>query len=129
MSWGLNKVMLIGHLGRDPELRHTPTGKPVVTFSLAVNRSWTSNEGERRTDTEWFNILAWGQLAEFCRQTLAKGKQVYVEGRLQSRRWEDQDGVKHTSVEVVAAEVLPLTGAREPVNDPKSAASEDEFPF
>jgi single-strand DNA-binding protein len=108
MSRGLNKIMVIGHLGHDPEMRYTPTGKPVTTFSVAVNRSWTSNDGTRRIQTEWFNVLAWGNLAEFSKQTLAKGKQVYVEGRLQTRRWNDPQGNQRISVEIVASELIPL---------------------
>ena len=94
MSRGLNKVMIIGHLGRDPEMRYTPSGRPVTSFSLATTRSWNSPDGERREETEWFNIVAWGNLAEICRQYLTKGQQVYIEGRLQTRRWEDQEGKK-----------------------------------
>jgi single-strand DNA-binding protein len=108
MSRGLNKIMVIGHLGHDPEMRYTPTGKPVTTFSVAVNRSWTSSDGTRRIQTEWFNVLAWGNLAEFSKQTLAKGKQVYVEGRLQTRRWNDPQGNQRISVEIVASELIPL---------------------
>ena len=108
MSRGLNKIMVIGHLGHDPEMRYTPAGKPVTTFSVAVNRSWESSDGTRQNQTEWFNVLAWGRLAEFCKQTLSKGKQVYVEGRLQTRRWDDPQGNKRISVEIVASELIPL---------------------
>ena len=108
MSRGLNKVMIIGHLGRDPEMRYTPAGKAVTTFTVATNRSWTSSDGTKRNETEWFNVVAWGGLAEFCKQHLAKGKQVFVEGRLQTRRWEDQEGVKHSNVEVVVNEMMLL---------------------
>ena len=87
MSRGLNKVMIIGHLGRDPEMRYTPSGRPVTTFSVATNRSWSTADGERRTDTEWFNVVTWNKLAEICNQYLTKGQQVYIEGRLQTRRW------------------------------------------
>ncbi len=73
MSRGLNKAMIIGHLGRDPEMRYTPSGRPVTTFSVATNRSWTSSDGESHTETEWFNIVAWGNLAEICKEHLAKG--------------------------------------------------------
>jgi len=92
MSRGLNKVMIIGHLGRDPEMRYTPSGRPVTTFSVATNRGWTTAEGERRTETEWFNVSAWGKLGELCNQWLSKGRQVYVEGRLSSRTYEGRDG-------------------------------------
>jgi single-strand DNA-binding protein len=91
MSRGLNKVMIIGHLGRDPEMRYTPSGRPVTTFTVATTRTWNTSEGERREETEWFNVVAWGSLAEICNQYLRKGHQVYVEGRLQTRRWDDPE--------------------------------------
>ena len=108
MSRGLNKIMVIGHLGHDPEMRYTPAGKPIATFSVAVNRNWESSDGTRHNQTEWFKVLAWGGLAEFCKQALAKGKQVYVEGRLQTRRWDDPQGHQHINVEIVASELMPL---------------------
>src|SRR3990172_10923499 len=113
MSRGLNKVQIIGHLGKDPEMRYTPSGKPVTTFSVAVSRTWNSADGERHAETEWFNVVAWGNLAEICKQYLVKGQQVYVEGRLQTRRWDDKEGQKHTSVEVVASEMMMLGERRE----------------
>ena len=138
MSRGLNKVMVIGHLGKDPEMRYTPSGRPVTTFSVAVSRSWNTADGERRTETEWFNIVAWGNLAEICKQYLYKGQQVYIEGRLQTRRWEDKEGQKHTSVEVVANEMMMLGDRRDnnkvqesgqEDEGPEPIADEDEFPF
>ena len=108
MSQDLNKVMIIGHLGRDPEMRYTPSGKPVTTFKVATSRSWNSSDGERHSETTWFNVVAWGKLAEICRQLLVKGQQVYVEGRIQTREWESGDGVKHTSVEIVAVDMRLL---------------------
>ncbi len=108
MSRGLNKLMIIGHLGRDPEMRYTPSGKPVTTFSVATSRTWHSADGERHEETEWFNVVAWGSLAEVCNQHLKKGQQVYVEGRLQTRRWEDGGGNKHFTTEVVAQEMTML---------------------
>ena len=139
MSRGLNKVMVIGHLGRDPEMRYTPSGRPVTTFTVAVSRSWNTADGERRTETEWFNIVAWGNLAEICKQYLHKGQQVYIEGRLQTRRWEDKEGQKHTNVEVVANEMMMLGDRRDSSNhsqeseqddeNSKPVADEDEFPF
>lgn len=108
MGRGLNKVMLIGNLGRDPEMRYTPSGKPVTSFSLASSRSWVSSDGERREETEWFNIVAWGNLAEICNQHLSRGQQVYVEGRLQTRSWEDNNGQRHFRTEVVANEMIIL---------------------
>ena len=134
MSRGLNKVMIIGHLGRDPEMRYTPSGKPVTTYTVATSRSWNSTDGERHTETEWFNVVAWGNLAEICKQYLVKGQQVYVEGRLQTRRWEDNDGGKHTSVEIVANEMMMLGDRRETANNSTAAdlsdeTNEDEYPF
>jgi single-strand DNA-binding protein len=131
MSRGLNKVMLIGRLGRDPEMRYTPSGRPVTTFSLATSRTWNTSEGERRTETEWFNIVAWGNLAEICKQFLNKGQQVYVEGRLQTRHWEDGEGVKHSVTEIVANEMIMLGDRREMNNAGAefSTEEEDEFPF
>ncbi|MEA3350227.1 MAG: single-stranded DNA-binding protein [Chloroflexota bacterium] len=129
MSRSLNKVMVIGNLGRDPEMRYTPSGRPVTNFSVATNRSWTTKDGENQTETEWFNIVAWGKLAEICNQYLVKGRQVYIEGRLQTRNWEDAQGTRHTSVEVVANEMIML-GSRpseEEITDDEPG--DDEFPF
>jgi single-strand DNA-binding protein len=139
MSRGLNKVQIIGHLGKEPEMRYTPSGKPVTTFSVAVSRSWNSADGERHSETEWFNVVAWGNLAEICKTYLTKGQQVYIEGRLQTRRWDDKEGVKHTSVEVVANEMMMLGDRKDNNNTQTSSESaamensaennEDEFPF
>ena len=134
MSRGLNKVMLIGNLGRDPEMRYTPSGRPVTTFSVATNRSWKTSDGERRSETEWFNIVAWGSLAEICNQYLKKGHQVYIEGRLQSRSWEDDDNKKHQTTEVVAKEMVMLgdrrkEDAQEDGVENESGNEEEEFPF
>ena len=136
MSRGLNKVMLIGHLGREPEMRYTPSGRPVTSFSVATTRTWNSPDGERREETEWFNVVAWGNLAEICKQYLNKGQQVYIEGRLQTRRWEDQEGKKHSTTEVVAGEMIMLgdrparqaSPAEGPSHEPPYQ-EEDEFPF
>jgi single-strand DNA-binding protein len=138
MSRGLNKVMIIGHLGRDPEMRYTPSGRPVTTFTVATSRSWNTVDGERHTETEWFNVVAWGNLAEICKQYLTKGQQVYIEGRLQTRRWDDKEGNKHSSVEVVANEMMMLGDRRdsnsshqasEPEASGAPSSDEDEFPF
>ncbi len=126
MSRDLNKIMIIGHLGRDPELRFTPSGRPVTTFTVATNRSWTTNDGERHSETEWFNVVAWGNLAEICKQYLVKGQQVYVEGRIQTRRWEDSEGVKHTNVEIVASEMM-LLGEKRDANPPPADLQDTEF--
>ncbi len=130
MSRGLNKVILIGRLGRDPEMRYTPSGKPVTSFSVATTRSWVNADGERREETEWFNVVAWGNLAEICKQCLSKGQQVYIEGRLQTRGWEDEAGNKHYRTEVVANEMIAL-GERREAQAPKQAKADEaeEFPF
>ncbi len=112
MGRGLNKVMIIGYLGRDPEMRYTPSGRPVTSFSVATSRTWTSAEGERREETEWFNVVAWGTLAEICKTHLSKNQQVYVEGRLQTRGWEDETGKKHFRTELVANEMILLGDRR-----------------
>lgn len=112
MTRGLNKVMIIGHVGREPEMRYTPSGRAVTSFSVATSRSWTSAEGERREETEWFNVVAWGNLAEICKTHLSKGQQVYVEGRLQTRGWEDESGKKHFRTELVANEMILLGDRR-----------------
>jgi single-strand DNA-binding protein len=131
MSRGLNKVMIIGNLGRDPEMRYTPSGKPVTTFSVATSRTWNTSEGEKRDETEWFNVVAWSSLAEICKQYLSKGQQVYIEGRLQTRHWDDQEGNKHTSVEIVANEMIILSERRETGETSTESGSneEEEFPF
>jgi single-strand DNA-binding protein len=127
----LNKVMIIGNVGRDPEMRYMPSGRPVTSFSVATTRSWTNAEGERREETEWFNVVAWGNLAEICKQHLHKGQQVYVEGRLQTRNWEDQEGKKCFRTEVVAEEMIVLGNRRAAAEVVESTAGEggEEFPF
>lgn len=117
MTRGLNKVMIIGSLGGDPEMRYTPSGKPVTSFSVAVSRGWRTSEGERREATEWFNVVSWGNLAEICNQYLHKGSHVYVEGRLQTRSWEDPDGVRHFRTELVANEMIMLDNRAPMVED------------
>ncbi|MBK8025671.1 MAG: single-stranded DNA-binding protein [Chloroflexi bacterium] len=114
MARGLNKVMIIGYLGRDPEMRYTPSGRPVTSFSVATSRTWVSAEGDRREETEWFNVVAWGNLAEICKAHLSKNQQVYIEGRLQTRGWEDESGKKHYRTELVANEMILLGDRRSP---------------
>lgn len=132
MGRGLNKVMIIGNVGRDPEMRFTPGGRPVTSFSVATSRSWTSSEGERHEETEWFNVVAWGNLAEICKTHLAKGQQVYVEGRLQTRGWEDDTGKKHFRTELVANEMI-LLGERHNAShhsqDPNDDDTTDNYAF
>lgn len=125
MARGLNKVMIIGFVGREPEMRYTPSGRPVTSFSVATSRSWNSADGERREETEWFNVVAWGNLAEICKTHLAKGQQVYVEGRLQTRGWEDETGKKHFRTELVASEMI-LLGDRRPHVDFDFEHSDDD---
>lgn len=105
MARGLNKVMIIGNLGRDPEMRYTPSGKPVTSFSVAVSRTRSKPEGDRVEITDWFNVVAWDRLAEICSQHLTKGSMVYVEGRLETRSWEGDNGQKHYRTELVAYDV------------------------
>ncbi|MEA3337182.1 MAG: single-stranded DNA-binding protein [Chloroflexota bacterium] len=119
MSRGLNKVLIIGNLGADPEMRYTPSGKPVTSFSVAVSRSWRTSEGERKEATEWFNVVSWGNLAEICNQHLRKGSHVYIEGRLQTRSWEDSNGSRHFRTELVANEMIILDG--------RSHVADDDF--
>lgn len=123
-SRSLNKVLLIGNLTRDPELRYTPQGTAVCTFGMATNRQWKTEEGENKEDTEFVNVVAWNRLAEICAEFLKKGRQVYVEGRLSTREWEGQDGVKRRTTEVVANEVIflggsPVGGRGEDLNVPE----------
>lgn len=110
----LNKVMLIGNLVRDPELRYTPKNTAVVNFTVATNRSWTDSEGNEQEDAEFTRCVAWGKLAEIVDQIMHKGRKVYVEGRLQTRDWEDNDGNTRRSTEVVADQVIAL--------DPRSSS-------
>lgn len=131
MSRSLNKVMIIGNLGHDPEMRYTPSGKPLTKFRVATNRKWTTPEGEEQKETEWFNIVAWGKLAEICNQYLAKGNRVYVEGRLHTRHWTDEDGNHQSATEVVAQEMIMLDSSSRPTEtaDQPRNKDNDEFPF
>ncbi|TET67417.1 MAG: single-stranded DNA-binding protein [Dehalococcoidia bacterium] len=104
----LNKVIIIGNVGGEPEMRFTPNGKPVTSFSVATNWVSTTPEGERKQETEWFSVVAWNKLAEQCNQFLAKGRLVYAEGRLHTRTWESQDGQQHSRLEVIANKVIFL---------------------
>ena len=104
----LNKIMIIGNVGSDPEMRFTPNGNPVTSFSVATNRVYNTTEGERRQETEWFSVVAWNRLAENCNQFLTKGRPVYAEGRMHTRTWESQDGQKHSRPEIIASRVIFL---------------------
>lgn len=124
----LNKVMIIGYLGRDPEMRFTPSGRSVSNFSVACNHTWKSTDGEKHVETEWFNIVTWGKLAEISKQYLVKGSRVYVEGRLQSRTWQDNKGAQHKSIEIVAADILMLSETNNQSEMDDSEETE-EYPF
>jgi single-strand DNA-binding protein len=109
---GLNKVMLIGNVGTDPEMRYTANGAAVTSFRLACSRNYTGSDGERKEETEWFSVVTWNRLAEQCSQFLQKGRRTYVEGRLQTRSWESADGQRRFRTEVVANTVLFLDRAQ-----------------
>jgi len=136
----INKVILIGHLGRAPEVRYTQGGAPVANFSLATNEYWTSNTGEKQERTEWHKIVAWGKLAEFCQEYLQKGTYLYVEGKLQTRNYDDRDGVKRYVTEIKATEIgllerkpgLESAGGEPPIDSlpPETGGTgEDDVPF
>jgi single-strand DNA-binding protein len=136
MAGGLNKVMIIGNVGRDPEMRYTPSGSAVTSFSVAVSRRWTTPDNQQRDETEWFNVVAWDKLAETCNQLITKGRKVYIEGRLQTRSWEGQDGQKRYRTEVIAGNMLLLDsrqpGAASPRDESGFPADEmepDDIPF
>jgi len=112
---GINKVILIGRLGADPEVRYTNSGTPVATFRMATSVNFTNKNGEKTEKTEWHRIVAFGRLGEICGEYLAKGKQVYVEGRLQTREWEDRDGNKRRTTEIIANAMQMLGAAGEQV--------------
>ncbi len=109
----LNKVMLIGNLTRDPELRYTPQGTAVCTMGLATNRTWVTDNGDKKEETEFHRIVAWNKLAELCSQLLFKGRRVYVEGRLQTRQWTGQDGAARQATEIVIEDMLVLDSKRQ----------------
>ncbi len=108
----LNKVLLIGNLGSDPEIRTTTSGQSVCNFNIATSRRWTSKDGQAQEETEWHRIVVWGRQAENCKEFLSKGRQVFIEGRLQTRQWEDQNGGKRYTTEVIAQNVQFLSGGR-----------------
>ena len=130
MAKDLNKVMLTGYLGADPEMRYTPQGSAVTQFRVASGRTWKSADGTQHDDTEWFRVVAWDKLGEICNQYLTKGTRVYVEGRLQTRKWQDQSGQDRYSTEVIANDMIILSsrqdrGSTAPEYD---APVEDEAP-
>ena len=129
MTRGLNKVLIIGRVGRDPEMRYTPSGRPVTTFSVGTSRTWSTADGEKHTETEWFNVVAWSNLAEICKQYLVRERLVYIEGRLQTRHWEDQDGNRHSATEIVANEMIMLDDRRESSSTSEYKDDEEEALF
>lgn len=104
----VNRVFLIGRLGRDPEMRYTGSGTPVANFSLATDETWTDSNGQRQNRTEWHNIVVWSRLAEICNEYLRKGRLIFIEGRLQTREWDDRDGNKRRTTEIVATNMQML---------------------
>jgi len=136
-SRGLNKVQLIGNLGADPDFRATASGRSVASLNVATTETWTNKDGQQEQKTEWHKVVLWGKLAEIARDYLKKGKQVYLEGRLQTRSWEDKDGLKRYTTEVVANQMLML-GRGQDTSDmaaeeqPEAAVAsrdEDDLPF
>jgi single-strand DNA-binding protein len=127
---GVNKVILIGNLGSDPQVRYTPGGQAVANFNIATSERFNNKAGEKEERTEWHRIVAWGKLAEICQQYLKKGKQVYIEGRLQTRQWEDQQGQKRQTTEIVAQNMQMLGRAGEggPAGGGGDFASSQDFP-
>jgi single-strand DNA-binding protein len=132
MSASVNKVIILGNLGRDPELRYTQTGQAVANFTMATTEKWGEG-GDRKEKTEWHRVVAWGRTAELCAQYLAKGRSAYVEGRLQTREWEDKDGHKRTTTEIVAFSVQFLGAPRDPVEGANQRGASpppgDDIPF
>ena len=135
----VNKVILVGNLGGPPELRYTAGGKPVATFKLATHEQWTGKNGEKEERTEWHRIIAWGRLGEICGEYLRKGSQVYIEGRLQTRQWDDKEGIKRYTTEIVAntMQMLGSSGKGGTASSPEEkfpseepiSIPEDDIPF
>ncbi len=123
MSRSVNKAIILGNLGKDPEIRTTTNGAKVVTFSVATNRRWQGKSGEMQDDTQWHRVVAWDRLAEIVEQYLKKGDRIYVEGRLQYREWEDQNGQKRYTTEIVARELVMLGGRGEDALETQKAPS------
>jgi single-strand DNA-binding protein len=156
MAGSVNKVILIGRLGRDPEVKYTPSGAPVAKFSLATDESFKDKTGEKQERTEWHNIVAWNKLAEICGEYLTKGKLVFIEGSIRSRQWQDQSGNKRTSYEIIANQMQmlgsksdsdrmggggmersatprpaspPSSPSAEPISGPEPEISDEDIPF
>jgi single-strand DNA-binding protein len=125
----VNKTILVGNLGADPELRYTPGGQAVANFNLATNEKWTTKEGVKQERVEWHRIVVWGKPAELCSEYLKKGRQVYIEGRNCTREWTDKDGIKRWSTEVIATNVVFLGSAPGGRREEPPAPSDDESPY
>lgn len=128
MAKSLNRVQLIGNLTRDPELRYTPAGTAVCSFSIATNRSWTTDAGEKKDEADFHRIVAWNKLAELCSQFLNKGKKVYVEGRLTTRNWTGQDGAQRSTTEIIISDMILLdsAGARTPKDESEEVIEQSD---
>lgn len=124
MASGVNKVILIGRLGADPEIRYTNNGGAVANFNLATNESWMDKSGQKQERTEWHRVVVWGKLGELCGQYLSKGRQAFVEGRLQTREWQDKEGGKRYTTEVVAQNIQFLGGGAERSSSTSAGASD-----
>lgn len=127
-SRSLNKAQLIGNLTRDPELRYTPTGAAVCTIGLATNRTWVTESGEKKEETEFHRVVAWNKLAELCSQLLTKGRKIYVEGRLRTNQWQGQDGAQRSTTEVVIEDMIILDSKRPGVGGEEASAPSDASP-
>src|SRR4029078_2856435 len=125
MARSLNRVQLIGNLTRDPELRYTPQGTAVCSFSIATNRSWTTDAGEKKDEADFHRIVAWNKLAELCSQFLTKGRKVYVEGRLTTRNWTAQDGAQRSTTEVIISDMILLDSAGSRPTSSEPSAKEE----
>jgi single-strand DNA-binding protein len=128
MAGSINKVILIGRLGKDPEVKYTNSGTPVAKFSLATDEVFKDRSGEQQRRTEWHNIVAWNKLAEICGEYLTKGKQVYIEGSIRSRQWEDQSGNKRTAYDIVAREMKMLGSKADSERSMAASPDRDSFP-
>jgi len=122
----VNKVILVGNLGRDPEVRYAQSGTAVANFSVATNEAWNNREGKREERTEWHRVVVFGKLADICGQYLTKGKQVYIEGRLQTRNWEDREGNKRSTTEIVASNMVMLGRGDSPASGSFAPPIEDD---
>lgn len=128
----VNKVIILGRLGQDPELKHTPSGTAVCNFSLATSESWTDKSGQKQEKTEWHRVVVWGKLGELCNQYLTKGRQAFVEGKLQTRSWDDKEGKKHYTTEILASTVQFIGGnanANTSTNDSKEYNQTNNMPM